>query len=177
MSSRISTRKRTQAVDQVELRAKHSAAKKKKTKERTAFNDRANAPVDSGWRLVLKILFGVDDEEELVELLVEVDPHGSASQAPLIILHISIAHSFVCRARSGSCWLNAVLCGLGGWPWYYSSPRMNLLDVLDNGSFKSSLIRGAKVVKEAEHAMDVLLRRKVRAVLLSCYRFASSSLQ
>jgi hypothetical protein len=54
---------------------------------------------------------------------------------------------------------------------------MNLLDVLDDGSVKSSLIRGAKVVKEAEHAMDVLLRRKVRAVLLSSFRFASSSLQ
>lgn len=91
MSSRISTRKRTQAVDQVELRANHSAAKKKKTKERTAFNDRANAPVDSGWRLVLKILFGVDDEEELVELLVEVDPHGKCVASALN--HTSHLHS------------------------------------------------------------------------------------
>ena len=65
MSAR--TRKRAQAVEQEELRAEHSAAKKNKTKERAVLNDRAKAPVDSGWRHVLNGLFGVDDEEQWVE--------------------------------------------------------------------------------------------------------------
>ena len=89
MSSR--TRKRAQAVEQEELRADHAAAKKNKTKERAALNERASAPVDSGWRHVLDGLYGVDDEEEWVEQLVEVDPHGKCVASALN--HTSHLHS------------------------------------------------------------------------------------